>query len=63
MHLRTPSIDQGKQAGLWAIFFLLLLWVGDAGGRRLERHGVHPLASFGLRDLSLRARARRLMRG
>jgi hypothetical protein len=28
MHLRTPSIDQGKQAGLWAIFFFLLLWVG-----------------------------------
>ncbi len=28
MHLRMPSIDQGKQAFLWAIFFFLLLWVG-----------------------------------
>ena len=23
-----PSIDQGVQAGLWAIFFFLLLWIG-----------------------------------
>ena len=28
MHLRMPSIDQGKQAFLWALFFFLLLWVG-----------------------------------
>lgn len=28
MHLRMPSIDQGVQAGLWAIFFFLLLWIG-----------------------------------
>jgi hypothetical protein len=28
MHLRVPSIDQGKQAFLWAFFFFLLLWVG-----------------------------------
>jgi len=28
MHLRMPSIDQGVQSFLWAIFFFLLLWVG-----------------------------------
>jgi hypothetical protein len=28
MHLHVPSIDQGKQAFLWAFFFFLLLWVG-----------------------------------
>ena len=28
LHLRMPSIDQGVQAGLWAIFFFLLLWIG-----------------------------------
>ncbi len=28
MHLRMPSIAQGVQAFLWAIFFFLLLWVG-----------------------------------
>lgn len=28
MHLRMPSIDQGVQAFLWALFFFLLLWVG-----------------------------------
>ena len=28
MHLRMPSIDQGVQAFLWAVFFFLLLWVG-----------------------------------
>ena len=28
MHLRMPSIDQGVQAFLWAIFFFLLLWIG-----------------------------------
>ena len=28
MHLRWPSIDQGVQAFVWAVFFFLLLWVG-----------------------------------
>lgn len=28
MHLRLPSIDQGVQAFLWALFFFLLLWIG-----------------------------------
>ena len=28
MHLRMPSIDQGVQAGIWAVFFFLLLWPG-----------------------------------
>lgn len=28
MHLRMPSIDQGVQAFLWALFFFLLLWLG-----------------------------------
>ena len=28
VHLRMPSIDQGVQAFLWAVFFFLLLWVG-----------------------------------
>lgn len=28
MHLRLPSIDQGVQAFVWALFFFLLLWVG-----------------------------------
>lgn len=28
MHLRMPSIDQGVQAGAWAVFFFLLLWLG-----------------------------------
>ena len=28
MHLRMPSIDQGVQAFVWALFFFLLLWVG-----------------------------------
>ena len=28
MHLRMPSIDQGVQAFLWALFFFLLFWVG-----------------------------------
>jgi hypothetical protein len=31
MHLRMPSIDQGKQAFLWALFFFLLLWIGMLG--------------------------------
>ena len=28
MHFRMPSIDQGVQAFLWAVFFFLLLWIG-----------------------------------
>jgi hypothetical protein len=28
MHLRMPSIDQGVQAFLWALFFFLFLWFG-----------------------------------
>ena len=28
MHLRMPSIDQGVQAGAWAVFFFFLLWIG-----------------------------------
>ena len=28
MHLRMPSIDQGVQAFIWAVFFFLLLWIG-----------------------------------
>ena len=28
MHLRMPSIDQGVQAFLWAVFYFLLLWIG-----------------------------------
>jgi len=28
VHLRMPSIDQGVQAFVWAVFFFLLLWVG-----------------------------------
>ena len=31
MHLRAPSIDQGVQAGCWAVFFFFLLWVGMLG--------------------------------
>ena len=26
--LHMPAIDQGKQAGLWAVFFFFLLWIG-----------------------------------
>jgi hypothetical protein len=28
MHLRMPSIDQGVQAGAWAVFFFVVLWLG-----------------------------------
>jgi hypothetical protein len=28
MHFRMPSIDQGVQAFVWAVFFFLLLWIG-----------------------------------
>ena len=40
MHLRMPSIDQGVQAGAWAVFFFFVLWirmlaVGVGGGTAL----------------------------
>jgi hypothetical protein len=28
MHLRTPSIDQGVQAFVWAVVFFLVIWLG-----------------------------------
>ncbi len=28
MHLRSPSVDQGVQAGLWAVGLGLLIWLG-----------------------------------
>jgi hypothetical protein len=28
VHVRMPSIAQGVQAFIWAVFFFLLLWVG-----------------------------------
>ena len=28
MHLRMPSLDQGVQAFVWALFFFVLLWLG-----------------------------------
>ena len=28
MHLRSPSIDRGVKAFLWAAFFFLYLWLG-----------------------------------
>ncbi len=28
MHLRPPSIDQGTQAGLWAVGLGLFIWLG-----------------------------------
>ena len=28
MHLRVPSIAQGVQAFVWAVFFFFLLWIG-----------------------------------
>ena len=31
MHLRMPSIDQGVQAGAWAVFFFFVLWIGMLG--------------------------------
>ncbi len=29
MHLRTPSIDKGVQAFLWALVFFLFMWLGS----------------------------------
>jgi hypothetical protein len=31
MHLRSPSIDQGVQAGLWGIGLALIIWLGLLG--------------------------------
>jgi hypothetical protein len=31
MHLRSPSIDQGVQAGLWGIVLALIIWLGLLG--------------------------------
>ena len=28
MHLRPPSIDQGTQAGLWAVGLAVIIWLG-----------------------------------
>ena len=28
MHLRSPSIDQGVQAGLWGIVLAVIIWLG-----------------------------------
>jgi hypothetical protein len=28
VHLRPPSIDQGVQAGLWAIGLAIIIWLG-----------------------------------
>ena len=28
MHLRAPSVDQGVQAGIWALIFGIFVWVG-----------------------------------
>lgn len=40
MHLRPPSIDQGVQAGLWAIGLGLIIWLG------LLAFGVSGATSF-----------------
>jgi hypothetical protein len=28
VHLRPPSIDQGVQAGIWAVSLAILIWLG-----------------------------------
>ena len=28
VHLRSPSIDQGVQAGLWAVGLAVIIWLG-----------------------------------
>jgi hypothetical protein len=28
MHLRSPSIDKGVQAFVWAVVFFLFMWLG-----------------------------------
>jgi hypothetical protein len=40
VHLRSPSIDQGVQAGLWGIGLGLLIWLG------LLAFGVSGATSF-----------------
>ena len=46
MHLRMPSIDQGVQAGAWAVFFFFLLWIG------MRAVGVSSATAFILALLS-----------
>jgi hypothetical protein len=31
VHLRSPSIDPGTRAGLWAIGLALIIWLGMLG--------------------------------
>jgi hypothetical protein len=57
VHLRMPSIDQGVQAGAWAVFFFLLLWpgmlaLGVSGGTAL----ILSLVSAGAIFLFIRLR-------
>ena len=40
MHLRSPSIDQGVQAGLWGIVLAVIIWLG------LLSFGVSGATSF-----------------
>lgn len=40
MHLRSPSIDRGVTAGLWAISLAVLIWLG------LLSFGVSGATSF-----------------
>ena len=40
MHLRSPSIDRGVQAGLWGIGLAVLIWLG------LLSFGVSGATSF-----------------
>jgi hypothetical protein len=28
VHLRSPSIDQGVQAGIWAVSLAVIIWLG-----------------------------------
>ena len=28
MHLRSPSIDQGVQAGIWGVSLAVIIWLG-----------------------------------
>ena len=59
MHLRLPAIDQGKQAGLWAVFFFFLLWIGmlAVGVSNATAFILALVAAGG--DLPLRPSARR----
>lgn len=40
MHLRPPSIDQGVQAGLWAVILAVIIWLG------LLAFGISGATSF-----------------